>query len=493
MMQRRRAGFLFGLISLLSVDTIGCDDGGGDSDVDAAPADGSVVNSGGQGGSSQTTNGGQGGTAQTFRDAGLPDTAGMPDADPLTEILTGPERTTIRAMSPLPAVPADTTNKYADNAAAAVLGQKFFFDKRFSGPLVVAADNTNGGLGATGAIGKISCASCHVGPGLDDRRSMPGNVSLGADYLARNSLPLVNASFYQWINWAGRFSAQWELPIAVLESGKNMNGNRLALAHVIFDRYKTEYETIFGALEPAIGTDAQRFPVAGKPKATNGTDGAWEGMAAADQKIVNTILVNFGKALQAYMRKLVSRNAPFDQLVSGKTSSINGDAIAGLKLFLGKANCVSCHSGAHFTDNAFHTLGVAQTGANVPAADLGRFTDIPSLLASPFNTAGAYSDDINTGRLANLVATDANKGQFRTPSLRGIAATGPYMHAGQFQTLDQLIDFYDAGNATPAAGTLDGKIKPLGLTTKEKQQLSAFLQTLSGEPVPASLLVDTAN
>jgi cytochrome c peroxidase len=237
----------------------------------------------------------------------------------------------------------------------------------------------------------------------------------------------------------------------------------------------------------------QRFPAAGKPKAANAVDGPWEGMTAADQKIVNTIFVNFGKALQAYMRKLVSRNAPFDRLVAGNATSLSSDAVAGLKIFLGKANCVSCHSGPHFTDNAFHTLGVAQTGPNVPAADLGRFTDITALLASPFNSSGVYSDDVNTGRLTNLVATDANKGQFRTPSLRGIAATGPYMHAGQFQTLDQVIDFYDAGNATPLAGTLDAKIKPLGLTAKEKQQLAAFLQTLSGDAVPAALLVDTVN
>ena len=82
--------------------------------------------------------------------------------------------------------------------------------------LAVGGDGSLGELGMVGDAGKISCASCHVGPGLDDRRSKPGTVSLGADWLGRNSLPLVNAAYYRWVNWAGRFSAQWELPIAVL-------------------------------------------------------------------------------------------------------------------------------------------------------------------------------------------------------------------------------------------------------------------------------------
>ena len=174
-------------------------------------------------------------------------------------------------------LPADTTNRFADNASAATLGQKLFFEKAVSGALAVANDGINGGLGAVGDTGKISCASCHIGPALDDRRSNPNNVSLGANFLTRNALPLVNSSFYTWTNWAGRFSAQWELPIGVLENARNMNGDRLRLAHVVFSKYRADYEAVIGAALPdALGTDATRFPATGKPKAARrGPTGRW--------------------------------------------------------------------------------------------------------------------------------------------------------------------------------------------------------------------------
>src|SRR5690606_461037 len=87
--------------------------------------------------------------------------------------LTPEERAKLAEMSPLPAVPPDPTNAYADDPKAARLGQMLFFDKSFSGPLLVGDDGTNGELGKAGEVGKVSCATCHDGPGLDDRR--PGS------------------------------------------------------------------------------------------------------------------------------------------------------------------------------------------------------------------------------------------------------------------------------------------------------------------------------
>ena len=114
------------------------------------------------------------------------------------------------------------------------------------------------------------------------------------------------------------------------------------------------------------------------------------------------ILVNYSKAIAAYMRLLVSRNAPFDAWMAGNAAAIDMPAMYGAMLFVEKARCISCRSGLHFSDDRFHNLGVLQMGANVPASDDGRFKDVPGLLSSPFNVKGAFSDDTNTDRLAGL-------------------------------------------------------------------------------------------
>lgn len=412
---------------------------------------------------------------------------------------SGISPTELAMLSPLPALPADPTNAVADNALAAALGQMLFFDKSFSGALAVGDDGTNGGLGAVGDVGKVACASCHSGTVLDDRRSKPGNVSLGTDFGTRRALALVNASFYTWTNWGGRFDSQWSLPLVVAENGKIMKATRLGIVHSIYAKYKTEYEAIFGALDPRLdlaNANAANFPASGKPKALPGDpDGPWELMAAADRTIANTIFANFGKAIAAYMRKLVSRDAAFDKYVAGDKSAISASAENGLKVFLGKGECVGCHSGPHFEDGQFHALGVPQSGPHVPAADLGRFTDVAPLLTSPFNTNGAFSANVNTGKLTGLVQVPAQTGQFRTKGLRGVGVTGPYMHSGQLATLGDVVAFYNVGGGSDlgdAGATKDAKIKPLGLSTQESADLVEFMKTLTGADIPAALTADTS-
>lgn len=458
--------------------------GGGDAGSGGAVA-GSGGDDGGVAGTGATGVGGGGAAGTT---GGYPD--GGSDADPLVPALTTEEAATVRTMSPLPPVPANSTNQYADNGQAATLGQRLFFEKRYSGALAVGSDGMNGAVGAVGETGKLSCASCHLGHALDDRRSRPGNVSLGADLLTRNALPIVNSSFYRWTNWAGRFAAPWELPIAVVENARNMNGDRLTVVHLVFDKYKADYEAIFGDLEPAIGTDPARFPAKGKPKAAGAADGPWEMMTDADRATATRVFVNFAKAIEAYQRKLVSRNAPFDRFVAGQVGELGSDEVRGLKLFLGKAKCAGCHSGPHFSDGGFHNIGVAQTGA----VDNGRFTDVTALLGSAVNVDSVYSDDRQSGRLEGLSATPSEelKGAFRTPSLRSVAETAPYMHAGQLATLEDVVAFYDRGGDTPAAGTKDPRIKPLGLSTRERADLVAFLRALTGDPMAAELVADTS-
>lgn len=395
-------------------------------------------------------------------------------------------------LSPLPAVPPDSTNAYADQPGARILGQKLFFDPGFSGPLKVTSD-----LGTMGESGKVSCASCHAGAALDDRRSMPRTVSLGADFHTRNAPPLLDSAHYRWTNWGGRFSAQWELPPPVSESGAIMNGNRLAIAHRLFDVYRTEYEAVFAPMDPALGSDPTRFPPQGKPKPApteadpNPADGPWEGMAPDDQTLVNRVFVNYGKALAAYLRLLLGGDSAFDRFVAGDLDVLSDAAVLGARLFVGKARCVECHSTAHLSDDAFHNLGVPQVGEHVPATDDGRFKDVPGLLSSPFNSAGAFSDDPASGRLVGLEnpMPEDMRAAFRTPTLRNVAQTAPYMHSGQLATLRDVVDFYDRGGDQPVSGARDERMTPLGLSEEEKADLVAFLETLTEEPPAPELLV----
>ncbi len=130
----------------------------------------------------------------------------------------------------------------------------------------------------------------------------------------------------------------------------------------------------------------------------------------------------------------------------------------------------------------------------MPASDLGLYQDVPALLASPFNTSGVYSDDRATGKLNGLAQAESQKGMFRTKSLRNLSGSGPYMHAGQLATLEDVITFYDQGrDGIGAPGIVpDARFVRLGLSAQDKIDLVAFLNTLNGDPLPAQLVVDTS-
>jgi len=406
------------------------------------------------------------------------------------ETYTPEQWTIIQSLSPLPDLPKDPSDAVADDPRAAALGQMLFFDPRAAGPLAVG-DTGDGALGNAGDSGKIACASCHLPSSiwLDDTRSKPGNVSLGADYGVRNAPPVVNAAFYQWYGWAGQDDTMWHQACGTTESAKSHNSSRLAIAHLLYDHYKAEYEALFGAIDPRfdpLNANAADFPATGKPGVA-----AYDAMPDADKTIVTRMFVNYGKVLEAYDRVMISRNAPFDRYVAGDTAALSERAKRGLRLFVEEAGCVSCHNTPLFSDSQFHNLGIAQSGDHIPSEDLGRYTAIVKIKTDPLSSAGVYSDAPQS-RITELEATDDDKGRFRTKHLRQIGGTAPYMHTGAFATLRDVVDFYNwGGGSSGFAGTKDPRIQPLGLSFDDEDDLIAFLLTLTGDPIDPALLQDT--
>jgi cytochrome c peroxidase len=394
-------------------------------------------------------------------------------------------------LEPLASPPGESPfNEYADDPGAANLGHRLFFDKEFS-----SAVRVEGPSGEVGQAGMVACTNCHDPNGYfsDSRRT--GGMSHGVAYTTRNSPSLVNVAYYDWFNWGGRADSLAAQGGGTLETSTNAGSSRLLVAHVIYAKYKQEYETIFGPLDPALdptAADAARFPPTGRPKASpDDPDGPWEMMTDADRQAVNLIMANLGKAFEAYERNLISGSSPFSRYIQDpETAEFSPAARRGLELFIGKAACNECHRGPVLSDNRFHNDAVPQAvGEHTPAVDEGRFEDVPALLRSQFNAAGGYSADPEAGaaKLATANPDDeTTKGQFRTKSLLNVAETGPYFHNGSVDTLEEAVRHYNQGGGEPGSysGVVDPKIRPLRLSDAEVNDLVAFLQSLTGEPVP---------
>jgi len=387
-------------------------------------------------------------------------------------------------------------NEFADDPAAARLGHELFFDKEFASAVRVA-----GPSGEVGQERQVACATCHAPEAYFSDSRPSGGVSHGVEYTLRNSPSLVNVAYYSWFDWAGRADTLASQGAVALETPFNASSNRLFVAHVMYAKYKDEYEAIFGPLDPALAPDAPdaaRFPATGRPKVSvDVADGPWELMAADDRRAVERIMANIGKAFEAYERNLVSGDSPFARYIRDPAASeFPAAARRGLQLFIGKAACNECHIGPILSDNRFHNGGVPQAGGeNTPAIDEGRFEDISVLLRNPYNAAGAYSADPSAGaaRLAALSTTDeSTKGQFRTKSLLNVAVTGPYFHNGSKETLEEAVQHYNVGGGEPGSysGQLDAKMRPLRLTEAEVRDVVAFLETLTGEPPPEEWRID---
>jgi cytochrome c peroxidase len=479
----------------------------------------------------------------------------------------------LQALANLGEPPPDRSNRYVGNAAAITLGQKFYFDARFSGAstqLDMLRRTTQYARTAAGQPANVSCATCHnPARAGGDFTSIPGHVSVGAGWYDVNGQQTVNAAFYELIYWNGRSDSLWSQIMAVNESFVSMNSTRLKNTWLIKEKYLAEYNAVF-TTKPfpteMSGTSAEatalangtgdkehqcalvagacpapcrevanttggtscwpRFPAQGKGGSKTGCQGgdatepfrdAWDCMAATDKDLVTQVFVNFAKAIAAYEYVLVSGNSAFDQFVNGDSSAISEEAKRGAALFVGKASCSECHSTAFFSDNAFHNIGVQQVGAAVPtvtdctegsACDCvagnnclpwGGWDGLKKLQANAGwtdsrNTSrnGKWSDDpTDYSRKTKWIDVGLNadlKGAWRTPSLRDVALTAPYMHNGVYRTLEEVVWHYNMGGASAGfPGEKSVRIKPLMLTKQEESDLVAFLHTLTGEPLPKSL------
>jgi cytochrome c peroxidase len=166
-------------------------------------------------------------------------------------------------------------------------------------------------------------------------------------------------------------------------------------------------------------------------------------------------VADISRALASYVRSILSGNAPFDRFINGDRKALSADQQAGLQVFRGKGNCTACHVGPTFSDERLHNTGIAWQ----PPAGAGR---------------GTYQDD---GRFT-VTGKEADRGLFKTPTLREVARTSPYMHDGSLATLDDVVEFYNGGGRPNP--TSDTGIHPLDLTPAEKRALVAFLRSLSG-------------
>jgi cytochrome c peroxidase len=309
----------------------------------------------------------------------------------------------------------------APTDAQLTLGKLLFFDRRLS--------NNN----------SLSCSSCH-----QPDKAFADGEALSRGYpslkLFRNTPSLLNVAYSPSLYWDGRMAGS---DLASVVRDHLTEAHFMAAdGRLLVERMKQvpEYIDLF---QQAYGSE----PLFGK------------------------IL----DAIAAYVRSLNTPPSSFDRFLAGQSDAVSVDAHAGWKLFQGKAGCVRCHAGTRFTDGGFHRLDVpSQDGWLDDPERLVGFRRFFRVLGTPgFKT---LNEDV--GRLV-VRFDEQDRGQFRTPSLREVARTAPYMHNGNIGTLEEVIRFYNAGGGPEQRADL----KPLGLTKVEQSQLVEFLKSLSTPPI----------
>ena len=432
-------------------------------------------------------------------------------------------------------VPPDLSNRYLPLAdwttgellpyAAATpivqLGRSLYYETRLSGS---ASDlDSTGAYAPTtrklncGQVG-VSCASCHdpQHAGTDDT-SAPDHVSVGAGWYDVNSQQTLNAARFPALYWNGRTDTLWAQAAQVMESAVSMNGYRSRTFWVIVNYHRAAYDAV-GFLTPTAAEiealAARLGPTA--PSLTSATSKAFIDhfkfdLTADEQEVVNRVHVNVAKAIAAYELLLSSDGSKFDQFVQQgpDSTALTPAAVRGLKLFVGRAACIDCHNTPMFSDGKFHNIGIGQSGEHVPTLDTcplggtcdcggdqssskclpsGAFGGLKKLFnAEQIFRRGSKYDDTGVETMPEPAMPEARlMGAWRTPSLRDVALTAPYMHDGSVATLPDVLWHYSEADGAPALGT--SELAPLQLDGRDREDLVAFLQSLTGTPSESELL-----
>lgn len=350
--------------------------------------------------------------------------------------LSREERTRILRHGPWPPPwRPDGGNRLSGDPAAAALGRALFFEPRLS------------------ADGTVSCATCHR-PELawTDGRAR----SVGLAPMDRNAPSLLDARGRRWLGWDGASDSLWAASLRpILEPGE-MGGTPGRVAALL------RADVGLSALHRAL-------PVRAAPEDEIG------------------LAVDAAKALAAFQETLVSGRTAFDRfrdgLAAGRPDAESGypaDALRGLRLFVGRGNCSLCHAGPAFTHGEFEDVGVGYF-LERGRVDPGRIGGIDRLRASPFTRLGRWNDGGDDRPTRHLVARHRDFGLFRVPSLRGVAATAPYMHDGPIPTLEAVVRHYSEVDEERLHADGSRLVRPLRLSAGEQADLVAFLRTLTPE------------
>jgi cytochrome c peroxidase len=373
------------------------------------------------------------------------------------------------SLDALPAPPRDASNAVETQPAAVALGQRLFTETRFSRNQAV------------------SCASCHVpDQQFQDNLALARGLGTGT----RRTMPIAGAAHNPWLFWDGRKDSLWSQALGPLEDAVEHGSNRTRIARLLQANYRAEYEALFGPFPDLAG-----LPDDAGPQGSEAERAAWNAMPRQRQQQVNRVFANLGKAIAAYERTLVPGESRFDRYVRAVIARdreaqrvLTTSEVSGLRLFIGKAQCVTCHNGPLFTDQHFHNTGVPPRDRMQP--DRGRAAATAKVQRDPFNCLGAFSDAPADAcaELRFMVSDDpALEGAFKTPGLRQVGQRAPYMHAGQFSSLEEVVAHYAQSPAAAvghselaAPGQAGGHHISIRLTDTEIRDVAAFLRTLSG-------------